>query len=329
MNRYLLSLFVQHKHVHYYLQLSRNEDEKLMRILLTLLISSLLAALPSQQIQNNMSPASNNNNAIKSDSDDVASYGNVLRLRFPSMPMRSSTPFFVEAQTDANANDFTDLEGNHRNSNSSEAEAGSNEFANVGADSNSSNGHEKGQGQEVERRVSGGGDGGDPPPMDIDLQFDSSSSDASSHPSNDYQLRDSRGKRWFSNTTVLWSFIVLLIVCTTVIISRQNVVITDLENKFSSLEKKYLSVTSKPRSQSKQAKNKNKGSEKEFVKVKGKTNKDECCACLSTSSVRLLSNVHFTLSYDCIVNLNSSSLLFSFSLLVVHMETAIDKSVSL
>ena len=293
MNRYLLSLFVQHKHVHYYLQLSRNEDEKLMRILLTLLISPLLAALPSQQIQNNMSPASNNNNAIKSDSDDVASYGNVLRLRFPSMPMRSSTPFFVEAQTDANANDFTDLEGNHRNSNSSEAEAGSNEFANVGADSNSSNGHEKGQGQEVERRVSGGGDGGDPS-MDMDRQFDSSSSDASSYPSNDYQLQDS-GKRWRSNPTVLWIFIGLLtfgVVCTTVIIGRKNVVITDLENKFSSLEKKYLSVTSKPRSQSKQAKNNNKhkGSEKKFEKVKGKTNKNECCACL-TSSVRLLSKM--------------------------------------
>ena len=258
-----------------------------------------------------MSPPSSSDDTTNR--NDAASNGNVL-VRF--LPMRSSTSFLVEAQTDAN--DFTDLEGNHHhhnnNNNSSEAEAGSNEFANVGADSNSSNGHE--DGQEVERRVSGGGDGGDPS-MDMDLQVDSSSSDTSSHPSNDYQLQDS-GKRWRSNPTVLWIFIGLLtfgVVCTTVIIGRKNVVITDLQNKFSSLEKEHLLVTSKPRSQSKQAKNNNKnkhkGSEEKFEKVKGKSNKDECCACL-TSSVRLLSNVytiHFVLCLQCKPQLIFSTIL--------------------
>ena len=273
------------------IQLSRNEDEKLMRILLTLLISSLLAlaALPSQQIQNNMSPASNNNNAINS--DDVASYGNILRLRFPSMPMRSSTPFFVEAQTDANADDFTDLEDNqhpHHNSNSSEAEAGSN----VEADSTSSNGHE--ESQEVERRVSDGGDGGDPPPMD--LQFDSSSSDTSSHPSNGVadtnNHRQDRRKGWISKPNcgsigLTLLAVVAVVACVYTIINnnmKKNALISDLQNEISSLKKEqqYLLDISQQ------------GGGK-----KGKAGKDECCACL-TSSVRFLSLSIYPLLFLCL-----------------------------
>ena len=76
---------------------------------------------------------------------------------------------------------------------------------------------------------------------------------------------------------------------------KKNAIIHDLENKNSSLKDQYLLVSSKcSQIGSEQAPKpkKMKGSEK-----KSKANKDDCCACLPTSSVRMfLSNVPSTLS---------------------------------
>ena len=215
-----------------------------------------------------MSPPSSSDDTTNR--NDAAINGNVL-VRF--LPMRSSTSFLVEAQTDAN--DFTDLEGNHHNNNSSEAEAG--------------------RGQEVERRVSGGGDGGDPS-MDMDLQVDSSSSDTSSHPSNGVadtnNHRRDRRKGWISKPNcgsigLPLLVVVVVVACVYTIIDnneKKNVLISDLQTEISSLknkEQQYLLDISQLGSEQVQ-----KGGGK-----KGKAGKDECCACL-TSSVRLLSNVY-------------------------------------
>ena len=212
--------------------------------------------------------------------------------------------------------------------NSSNAD-GNDVLANI-EDAASASSNSQAGGQEVELRddsISGVGG------LSINRQFDSSSSNASSLPSNG--VADANHRRdwnwrngWVSICKPNWGSFVkaagvgVVVACVYTIIHSKNALIDDLQTEISSLKNKeqqyLLDISQLGSAQAQQGGGK-----------KGKSGKDECCACL-TSSVRLLSNVHFTLSYDCIVNLNSSSLLISYSPhLFVHMETAINKSVSL
>ena len=278
-----------------------------------------------------MSPSRSDNDAINRryrDGDPRDAARDALGLGFMSMSMRSSTLNLNGRPPDADADaGFIDPEDSRRR-NSSEANgmASATGFEVVAPNGN---------GQEVELRdgddsVSGGG-------LSINRQFDSSSSDAPSLPSNGVadanHCQDWR-KGW-GICKPNWGSLVkavgvgVVVACVYAIINnnmKKNALISDLQTENSLLknkEQQYLLDISQLGSE--QAQQQQGGGKK------SKANKDDCCACLPTSSVRFLSI--YPLRFLCLCEQCKPQLIFSTILILltcfVHVETAIDKLVSL
>ena len=231
-----------------------------------------------------MSPARSNSDTInRRDRDHPASHA--LGLGFMPMSMRSTSTLNLNGRpTDADAG-FIDPEDSRRR-NSSEA-----------------NGMASATGFEVvaPNGVFGRGDS-----SNRRLRRSRVRASSSSHPNRNSDIANhhlhrhdsTNGWRWVSKSNlVLIALLVIVAGFAFINNEKKNAIIHDLENKNSSLKDQYLLVSSKlSQLGSEQAPKpkKMKGSEK-----KGKANKDDCCACQLTSSVRMfLSNVPSTLSCE-------------------------------